>query len=58
MQHVTYSDMAVRHGDDKAFQFLECLERLAQITNDIICFDRDLRFHHAFDALCKMDFAG
>ncbi|MDE1900958.1 MAG: hypothetical protein KGI37_04845 [Alphaproteobacteria bacterium] len=58
MQHVTYSDMAARHGDDKAFQFLECLERLAQIKNDIICLDRDLRFQRAFEALCEINFAG
>jgi hypothetical protein len=55
--HVTYTDMAVRHGHDQAYQLLRCMERLAQIKDSIIYFDRDLRFRRAFKALCETNFA-
>jgi hypothetical protein len=57
MQHVTYSDMAARHGHDKAYRLLRCMKRLARVRNGIVHFDRDLRFRRAFEALCETNFA-
>jgi len=57
MHTVTYSDMAERHGHDQAYMLLKGMERIAQVRDDIIHFDRDIRFRRAFEALCEIDFA-
>ena len=57
MPHVTYSDMATRHGHDKAYRLLRTMERLACIRDGLVYFDRDLRFRRAFEALCETNFA-
>ncbi len=56
--HVTYTDMAARHGHDKAYSLLRCMEQLARIRDSIVHFDRDLRFQRAFRALCETNFLG
>jgi hypothetical protein len=53
----TYQDLVVRHGNLRAFYLLLTLERLAQIKNDIVNMDEDVRFQRALEALNHIDFA-
>lgn len=53
----TYQDMVVRHGNLSAYYLLLTLERLAQIRNDILNMDEDVRFRAALEALDDIDFA-
>lgn len=53
MQHITYSDMASRYGHEKAYRLIRTMERLACLKDTIVCFDREIRFQKAFEALCE-----
>ncbi|MDE2020222.1 MAG: hypothetical protein KGJ13_07805 [Patescibacteria group bacterium] len=50
---MTYTDMAERHGHDQAYDLLKGMERLAEVKNKIVPFDREVRFRRAVEALCE-----
>lgn len=57
MQHVTFSELAMRFGKRPAFNMLRTLERLAQIRDEIASLDMETRFQKALQALSEIDFA-
>ena len=53
MEHVTFADIAERHGVARAINLLRTIERLAQIKNEILSMDCDTRFEKAFRTMCE-----
>ncbi len=51
MSYVTYKELVDRFGKNNARDLMRCIERLAEIRNDIIEMDSDKRFENALKAL-------
>lgn len=56
-EHVTYKELAARHGKRPAFNLLCLVERLAQIRNKIASIDLETRFQQALKVLSETNFA-
>ena len=57
MENITYTDLVGCFGKDNAHQLLLAVEKVAQIQNDIILIDQDIRFKKALEALNEINFA-
>jgi hypothetical protein len=57
VSQVTYDDLVERFGKDSAKNLVRCIEKLAAINDNIICFDEEERFAKAFHALVATNFA-
>jgi len=57
MKHVTYIDIARRHGDHRAMNLLLTIENLAQIKDGVTSLNPEERFQKAFKALTAINFA-
>jgi hypothetical protein len=55
--HITYNEMVEFFGQDAALRLLQCIERLAEIKNDIIRFDRNARWQVALESLNETNVA-
>ena len=53
MDHVTFTDIAERHGISRAMTLLRTIEKLAQIKTEILSMDCDARFTKDFNAMCE-----
>ncbi len=55
--YITYSEMAKFFGNTSATQLLQCVERVAEIKNEIILFDKNARWDVALKALSDTNLA-
>lgn len=55
--HITYSEVATIFGNTSATQLLQCVERVAEIKNEIILFDKNVRWEVALRALSETNLA-
>lgn len=49
--HITYTEMVSYFGKKPATDLLKCVERLAEIENEIIQFDKNARWEMALNSL-------
>jgi len=55
--HITYNEMVKLFGADAATKLLQCVERLTSIKNEIIQFDKNIRWDTALNALNETNLA-
>jgi hypothetical protein len=56
MEHVTYSEIAMRYGRRPALRILRTVETIADIRYDTTPIDLEARFERALKALAETDF--
>jgi len=57
IENITYAELVDRFGNDNALVLVRTVEKLAQVRDDIIFLDQNMRFQNALEALDKINFA-
>jgi hypothetical protein len=55
LDHITYTEMVGYFGKEPATDLLKCVERLAEIENEIIQFDKNARWETALRTLNEIN---
>ena len=53
MAHITYQELEEFFGQETAYALLRVVEMSARMKNNVIHFDKNMRFRHAMEALSE-----